>query len=313
MEQSQHPQIREIEADESDIRLDLYLAKACPELSRSLLQKLIAGGSVSVNRNPARASKKLKLGDRIVVAIPVPGPAVLDRQDIPFELVYSDTDFIVINKPAGLTVHPGPGHGSGTLVNALIKEFPDLEVFGSSLRPGIVHRLDKDTSGLMVIARNENARQHMIAQFKSQLVKKRYLVLVKGRLLPLHGIIDAPIGRHPSQRQRMAVVSAGRNARTLYRVKKHFSGYTLVEAEIETGRTHQIRVHFAAIGYPVAGDSTYGVNVPFINRQFLHACRLEFKPIKGEKSHVFTSDLPEDLQRALLTLEDRSVVKKGLC
>jgi 23S rRNA pseudouridine1911/1915/1917 synthase len=219
----------------------------------------------------------------------------------------------VINKPAGLTVHPGPGHESGTLVNALIKEFPDLEVFGSSLRPGIVHRLDKDTSGLMVIARNENARQHMVAQFKSQLVKKRYLVLVKGRLLPLHGIIDAPIGRHPAQRQRMAVVSAGRNARTVYRVKKHLRGYTLVEAEIETGRTHQIRVHFAAIGYPVAGDNTYGVKVPFVNRQFLHACRLEFKPMEAEKSHVFNSDLPGDLRQALQTLEDRRVIGEGLC
>ncbi len=299
MTQSREQQIKELEAAITGQRLDKFLAEAYPELSRTQIQKLIDNGLVTVNQKAARPSFKLKAGDRVLMAVPLPGPAVLEPQEIPFELIYEDFDFIVINKPAGLTVHPAPGHTSGTLVNALINKFPDLERFGASLRPGIVHRLDKDTSGLMVIARHEKASRHLISQFKSRTVRKSYLLLVKGRLVPVTGAIDAPIGRHPSDRRRMAVVSTGREARTNYHVKQYLDGYTLVEADIETGRTHQIRVHFAAIGYPVVGDSTYGIKSPLLHRQFLHSYRLEFRPITGNGTHTFTCDLPSDLKNAL--------------
>ena len=258
-------------------RLDKYLAKNYPELTRTYIQKLIESGNVTVNGRAARAALQLKLKDHIEITIPPPEPAVVLPEDIPFGLIYEDEDVIVINKPAGLTVHPAPGHSRHTLVNALIKRFPDLEGFGGSMRPGIVHRLDKDTSGLMVIARNEMARQSLINQFKSRSVKKCYLVLIKGKLEPSKGAIDAPIGRDPSDRKRMAVVSKGRNARTDYRVLKYLDGYTLVEANIQTGRTHQIRVHFKAIGYPVVGDAVYGVKSNLIKRQFLHAHYLEIQ------------------------------------
>ena len=292
-------QIRQVEASVTGQRLDKFLVETCPDLSRSQIQILIADGLVSVNGKSARPSHKLSTGNKVIISVPTPAQATLEPQEIPFELIYEDSDFIVINKPAGLTVHPAPGHASGTLVNALINKFPDLNEFGASLRPGIVHRLDKDTSGLMVTARNEQARQHLIGEFKSRSVRKSYFVLVKGRLEPKTGAIEAPIGRHPSDRKRMAIVSNGREARTSYRVIKYLNGYTLVEAEIETGRTHQIRVHFAGIGYPVAGDSVYGVKSPVLNRQFLHSHRLEFRAMTGHRIHVFTCGLPDDLERAL--------------
>jgi 23S rRNA pseudouridine1911/1915/1917 synthase len=283
-------------------RLDKFLSKNYPELTRTYIQKLIENGSVTVNGRAARAALQLKLKDLIEITIPPPEPVVVLPEDIPFEIVYEDRDVIVINKPAGLTVHPAPGHASHTLVNALIKRFPDLEGFGGSMRPGIVHRLDKDTSGLMVIVRNEMARQNLINQFKSRSVKKCYMVLVKGKLEPSKGAIDAPIGRDPSDRKRMAVVSKGRNARTDYRVLKYIDGYTLVEANIQTGRTHQIRVHFKAIGYPVVGDAVYGVKSSLIKRQFLHACYLEFTLPSGNLLRAFTCELPDDLKQALKTL-----------
>jgi len=283
-------------------RLDKFLSKNYPELTRTYIQKLIENGSVTVNGRAARAALQLKLKDLIEITIPPPEPVVVLPEDIPFEIVYEDRDVIVINKPAGLTVHPAPGHASHTLVNALIKRFPDLEGFGGSMRPGIVHRLDKDTSGLMVIVRNEMARQNLINQFKSRSVKKCYMVLVKGKLEPSKGAIDAPIGRDPSDRKRMAVVSKGRNSRTDYRVLKYIDGYTLVEANIQTGRTHQIRVHFKAIGYPVVGDAVYGVKSSLIKRQFLHACYLEFTLPSGNLLRAFTCELPDDLKQALKTL-----------
>ncbi len=293
---------RSLEAAGPVGRLDKFLSKNYPELTRTYIQKLIENGSVTVNGRAARAALQLKLKDLIEITIPPPEPVVVLPEDIPFEIVYEDRDVIVINKPAGLTVHPAPGHASHTLVNALIKRFPDLEGFGGSMRPGIVHRLDKDTSGLMVIVRNEMARQNLINQFKSRSVKKCYMVLVKGKLEPSKGAIDAPIGRDPSDRKRMAVVSKGRNARTDYRVLKYIDGYTLVEANIQTGRTHQIRVHFKAIGYPVVGDAVYGVKSSLIKRQFLHACYLEFTLPSGNLLRAFTCELPDDLKQALKTL-----------
>jgi 23S rRNA pseudouridine1911/1915/1917 synthase len=263
-------------------------------------------GKISVNGQAARPALKLKEDDVIDIILPPAAPESIVPEHILFEVVYEDADLIVINKPAGLAVHPAPGHPGHTLVNALLQRFPDLKVFGNSLRPGIVHRLDKDTSGLMVIARNEPARQNLLEQFKSRTVVKGYQVLVKGTLTPATGAIDAPIGRNPNNRKRMAVVSNGKPARTDYRVLKHIQGCTLLDARIHTGRTHQIRVHFAAIGYPVLGDPVYGVKSALLRRQFLHSYYLQFKSPVSNEPLTFKIELPEDLSLAMHLLSIRT-------
>ncbi len=305
MSQGQGPEKRTFEVSEGATRLDKFLADACPDITRSQIQKLIQTGNVTVNAVSERPSHKLKTGDHIAILIPAPEPTSLIPEDIPFDVVYEDPDIVIINKPAGLAVHPAPGHPGHTLANALLKRFPDLAGFGASLRPGIVHRLDKDTSGLMVIARNEKARLFLVNEFKSRTVKKCYIVLVRGKLLPERGAIDAPIGRDPANRKRMAIVSKGREARTDYRVIEHLDGYSLVEARIQTGRTHQIRVHFAAIGHPVFGDPVYGVKSPLLGRQFLHAYCLELKLPSSGQTRSFTLDLPGDLKKVLRELARR--------
>jgi 23S rRNA pseudouridine1911/1915/1917 synthase len=258
-----------------------------------------------VNGYGAKASQKLNTGDKISINLPPPEPTSLIAEPIPLNIVYEDSDLIVLDKPAGLTVHPAPGHTSHTLVNALLAHCPELASFGNSPRPGIVHRLDKDTSGLMIIAKNSSAQQNLINQFKTHSVSKRYLALVKGKLTPTRGIIEAPIGRHPVNRKRMAVVTSGRQAKTNYRVKEYLDNYTLLEVTIETGRTHQIRVHLSAIGYPVVGDSVYGIKSAHIKRQFLHAYRIGFHlPASGEYKE-FICELPHDLKQAL------ELIKKG--
>lgn len=306
MKQSQEPEIRRLKTEFAGSRLDKYISDACPDLTRSHIQKLIESGNIRVNGLAARSALKLKQADLIDIILPVPEPPGVVPEDILFEVVYEDNDLIVINKPAGLPVHPAPGHHSHTMVNALLKRFPDLEIFGSSLRPGIVHRLDKDTSGLMVVARNEMARLDLMEQFKSRTVEKGYLVLVKGKLMPVTGAIDAPVGRNPSDRKRMAVVSSGRPARTDYRVLKYIQGCTLLEAHIHTGRTHQIRVHFAAIGYPVLGDPVYGVKTALLKRQFLHAYSLQFKSPSNHEKLSFNIELSKDLNTALHLLSKRT-------
>lgn len=306
MKQNQEPEIRQLKVTSNGVRLDKYLSEAYPDITRTQIQKLIETGNVTVNGLVARSSFKLKELDIIEISIPSVEPAVIIPEDIPFEIIYEDSDLVVINKPAGLTMYPAPGHASHTLVNALLQRFPDLEIFGSSLRPGIVHRLDKDTSGLMVIARNEIARQDLLSQFKSHMVTKCYLVLLKGKLTPGTGAIEAPIGRDPANRQRMAVVSSGRPARTDYKVLKYINGCSLVEARIRTGRTHQIRVHFAAIGFPVLGDPIYGMKTALLRRQFLHSCYLQFKLPGNGETLSFKCDLPDDLNMALHLLGKRT-------
>jgi 23S rRNA pseudouridine1911/1915/1917 synthase len=286
-------------ADKPGARLDKYLGETCPELSRTHAQKLITDGLVTVNGRVARASARLNAGDRIDFTIPPEAPSHLTPEDIPLKIIYEDSDLMVIDKPAGLAVHPAPGHPGHTLVNAVLAHLPELRENEESLRPGVVHRLDKDTSGLIIVAKNRLAQANLAAQFKSRAVNKYYKVLVKGRLTPEAGIIEANIGRDPRHRQRMAVVEKGREARTEYRVIKYLGDYTLLEIKPETGRTHQIRVHLAAIGFPVVGDATYGVPSPHIARQFLHAGKMGFKlPSTGEWVE-FDSPLPEDLERAL--------------
>jgi len=303
MDQNRKPEKKTLEVEADGVRLDKYLAASPIGLTRSYLQKLIEEGCVLVNGQAARPAAKLKRGDRVEIVIPPAEPVQLAAEDIPFEVIYEDIDLAVINKPAGLTVYPAPGHPSHTLVNAMLRRFPDLSVFGDSPRPGIVHRLDKDTSGLMVIARNEQARLNLVEQFKSRSVIKKYLVLVKGKTVPERGAIDAPIGRDPADRKRMAVVSRGRQARTDYRVERYINGYSLLDVHIQTGRTHQIRVHFAAIGYPVVGDRVYGVKSALLSRQFLHAYFLEIMlPVSGQ-ARSFTCGLPDDLSNALASIQ----------
>ena len=285
--------------DDSGIRLDKYVSQQCPELSRTHVQKLIGDGYIRVNDHATKPGLKLNAGDRVTVTIPPTPPSTLSPEDIPLSILYEDDDLLVIDKPAGLAVHPAPGHPSHTVVNAILSHFPHLTDTGDSLRPGIVHRLDKDTSGVMLVAKNNEAQANLTEQFKSHSVVKVYVVLVRGHLTPESGIIEAPIGRDPGNRKRMAVVSKGKDARTEYQVVKYMGDYTLLEVRTETGRTHQIRVHLSAIGYPVVGDPVYGVKSPHVSRQFMHACRLGFKqPSTGEYIEL-ESELAPDLAQAL--------------
>jgi len=286
-------------ADKTGVRLDKYVSEKCLELSRTHAQKLITDGYITVNDRVVKVGFKLNIGDRVNITIPPTAPSPLSPEAIPLNILYEDADLLVIDKPAGLTVHPAPGHPNHTLINAVLSHSPELAEISNSLRPGVVHRLDKDTSGVMVVAKNDKTRLELMQQFEAHSVVKVYQALVKGQLTPEDGIIEAPIGRDSHNRKRMAVVTEGRAARTQYHVIKYMGNYTLLEVRTETGRTHQIRVHLSAIGYPVVGDTTYGVKSDYLSRQFLHACRLGFKlPSTGEYVE-FTSDLPPDLAQAL--------------
>jgi len=285
---------------EKGVRVDKYVSEHCSDLSRTRAQKLINDGYVRVNGDVARAGFKLDIGDTITVEIPPAEPVLLQPEEIPLTIIYEDDELLVIDKPAGLTVHPAPGHSSHTLVNALLSHLSELPDSGED-RPGIVHRLDKDTSGVMVVAKNVTAQENLMDQFKARTVIKRYQVLVKGHLSPKEGVIEAPVGRDPRHRQQMAVVpeSRGREATTEYTVIGYIGDFTLLEVRPVSGRTHQIRVHLKAIGFPVAGDKVYGVKAAPLNRQFVHASVLGFiLPSTGEYRE-FTSPLPEDLRQAL--------------
>ncbi|MFC2051314.1 RluA family pseudouridine synthase [Chloroflexota bacterium] len=287
--------------DKPGTRLDKYVSEHYTELTRTQIQRLIADGYIKANDHVAKAGLKLNAGDRLTISIPPPTPGSLIPEDIPLNIIYEDDDLLVIDKPTGLTVHPAPGHPTHTLVNAILSHLSNLPDTGDWQRPGIVHRLDKDTSGVMLVAKNSAAHLNLADQFKARSVAKAYLVLVKGRLTPEDGIIEAPIGRDRRHRERMAVVAEdkGREARTQYRVVDYIGNYTLLEVRPETGRTHQIRVHLAAIGYPVVGDKVYGVKSTHLSRQFVHASRIGFHlPSTGEYVE-FASDLPPDLAQAL--------------
>ncbi len=281
------------------IRLDRYISQHYGELSRSYAQQLIKEGWVTVNERVVKASTRLEIGDRVRVELPPAETISLVPEEMELKIVYEDDDLLVIDKPAGLAVHPGAGRSSHTLVNALLAHCPDLAGIKSSLRPGIVHRLDKDTSGLMMVAKSDVAQASLSSQLKAHTVLKKYLALVNGRLAPLSGAIEAPIGRDPRQRKRMAVVSEGKEARTVYRVVRYLGDYTLVEVTLETGRTHQIRVHLSAIGHPVVGDAVYGKRTPFLARPFLHAQILGFKHPRTGQYVEFRSELPAELEEAL--------------
>jgi 23S rRNA pseudouridine1911/1915/1917 synthase len=288
-----HPR-QELVADREGWRLDRYLAEKLPDRSRASLQELIREGFVTVNGRPARPASPLKPGDRVTVELPPPAPTTATAEDIPLTVIYEDEDLAVIDKPAGLTTHPAPGHPAGTLLNALLSRFPELRDSGLD-RPGIVHRLDKDTSGLMVVARSRQAHARLSDQFRNREVTKIYLALVRGCVEPAEGIIEAAIGRHRTQRKKMTVSEQGREARSRFKVIRRFRNHTLLEVRIYTGRTHQIRVHLAAIGHPVIGDATYGAESADFPRQFLHAHRLGFRHPADGREMSFTSELPADL------------------
>lgn len=286
-------------AEITGLRLDKFVGERCPELSRTHAQQLIHSGFITVNGKSAKSSLKLDVGDKVDIVIPPEPPSQLTPENIPLKIVYEDADLLVVDKPAGLPVHPSPGHPAHTLVNAVINYLPSIAKDADSLRPGIVHRLDKDTSGLIIIAKNRLAQANLSQQFKNRIVKKTYITLVQGKITQEKGIIEAAIGRDSSHRQRMAIVAGGREARTEYRVVKYIGNYSLLEIKPETGRTHQIRVHLAAIGFPVVGDVTYGLKSPRLPRQFLHASEITFKLPSTDKEITLKSPLPQDLQQVL--------------
>ena len=291
-------------------RLDTFLAAQIEGWSRARLQRLIENEDVLVNGKLSKASYKLRDGDEIEVDLVVPPADFFTPENIPLEIVYEDETLVVVNKPAGLVVHPAAGTPSGTLANALAYHFQQLP--GTGVRPGIVHRLDRDTSGLLVVAKTEPALENLSDQFRDRTVFKSYVALVHGRVLSNSGKIDQPLARDPSNRTRMAVVRAGRNALTLYRVRQTFDRFTLLDVELKTGRTHQIRVHLAWMKHPVVGDETYGggrdntirdprlrARIRSLNRHFLHAEKLGFKHPKTGEFVKFESQLPPELEDLL--------------
>ena len=289
----------DIRVDVNEPRLDHYLAQMDIGLTRSRIRQLIDSGDVLVNGTAAKPAHRLRHGDRVQVSVPPPRPAVAVPQDMPIDVVYQDSDMVVIDKPAGLAAHPGPGHPDRTLVNGLLALCPDIQGIGGEIRPGIVHRLDKDTSGLMIAAKNERAHHNLSQQIKDRQVEKVYLALAEGVPSPESGVIEVPIGRDPRRRTRMAVTPDGRDSRTGYRVLERAGRFSLLELELYTGRTHQARVHLAWLGHPFLGDATYGRRSTLLPRHFLHAHRLAFAhPATGEPLR-FQSPLPDDLVAAL--------------
>jgi len=288
-------------------RLDIYLVSRLPEFSRSRLQGLIKDGFVRIDGQViTKPSRELELGEQVQLRIPPPAPVGLEGEDIQLDIVFENHDLLVVNKPAGMVVHPSPGHDRGTLVHAVLGHAPDIAGIGGEERPGIVHRLDKDTSGLIVIAKNEQAHRALQDQFRNRSVEKIYLALVDGAPPTPAGRVETPIGRNTSHRKLMGVVplERGRQAVTEYRTLERFPAHTLLEIHPLTGRTHQIRVHLAFLGCPVVGDGVYGKRRPTleIGRQFLHAARLKIA-LPGEATpRDFEARLPDDLLQVLETL-----------
>jgi 23S rRNA pseudouridine1911/1915/1917 synthase len=307
-----------VAAPEADARLDQLLTRRL-NWSRARLQKLLKSGRVMVNGEVRPAAYRVRGGDAVLLSVPPPAPSDLTPEALPLDIVFEDRDLLVVNKPPGLVVHPAPGHRGGTLLNALLHHCPELTEIGETSRPGLVHRLDKDTSGLLVVAKTALAHAALVRQFQAREIGKSYLALVWGRLSAAEGCIEKEVGRHPTQRQKMSAhPRRGKAAVTLWRVRREFPGpLTLVELSPKTGRTHQLRVHLASEGHPVLGDATYGGGVsrlmgappalrslkPLVRRQLLHAWRLALShPRSGEKLK-WEAPPPEDFQAVLNSLE----------
>lgn len=315
-EQEAEALVFRINESEAGIRLDAFLAARIADWSRARLQRLIEDGDVLVNERTAKSSYKLRANDEIEVELTAPAPSSFAPENIPLDIVYEDDDVVVVNKPAGLVVHPAAGVPSGTLANALAYHFQHLPQSAGATRPGIVHRLDRDTSGLIMVAKNEAAHERLTEQFRARQVFKSYVALVHGRVAAESGRIDAPIARDSRNRTRMAVVRNGRPSLSLYRVRRRYERFTLLDVEIKTGRTHQIRVHLQWLKHPVVADPVYGggrdnsvtdarlrARIKALGRQFLHAEHLGFHhPHTGEVMH-FKSPLPRELAEFLEHLE----------
>ena len=313
--QSAQEHRRWIVADGQEGRLDRHVAVEL-ETSRSRAASLVEEGRVQVDGRPARKSQHVCAGQRVDARVRPPPPVAAEPEDIPIAVVFEDADLVVVDKPAGLVVHPAPGHPSGTLVNALLHQVGELSGVGGAWRPGIVHRLDRDTSGLMVVAKSERAHRELSRALQERSVGRRYLTALWGRLPDSAATVDRPVGRHPRDRVRMAVVAGGRPAQTRFRVLERWRAACLCEAKLGTGRTHQIRVHAASVGHPVVGDAVYGAArergfqgpdgqwaralAQRTPRQFLHACRLEFAHPASGAPMAFESPLPPCLERVRL-------------
>jgi len=282
-------------------RLDKAIAVHVPDLSRATAQRLIKAGVVTVNGRLSKPSYRVQVGDEVVVRVPAEVPASVVPEHIPLDIIYEDDALLVVDKPAGMVVHPAYGHASGTLVNAVLAHCPKIVDVGGPDRAGVVHRLDKDTSGLILVAKDEEVRAALQRQFKRRQVAKTYLALVEGQVQPREGVIEAPVGRDKRQRKKMAVVRSGRDARTLYRAIERFADHTLLEVRPHTGRTHQVRVHLAWLGYPVVGDVIYGRRRQRLlrGRHFLHAARLRFIHPTTKEEVELEAPLPPELAAVL--------------
>ena len=298
-----------VQVTDAGLRLDRFLTDKAGGPSRSQIRKLIDQGLVQVNGRQVKAGYLVRVGDNIQLQIPPPKPIELKAQAIPLDILYEDADIIVINKPPGMVVHPAVGNYEGTLVNALLAHCKDLSGIGGTLRPGIVHRLDKDTSGVMVAVKNDLAHIALSAQIKDRTAERWYLALVHGNIRIDEALIDAPIARHPINRKQMAVMETGRQARTWYCVQERFGQHTLVECRLETGRTHQIRVHMAYIRHPVVGDPVYSGHrdQQGMIRQALHAYHLGFRHPRTAEPLSFSVPLPSDMAEILDKLRSKTV------
>ena len=293
--------------EDAGLRLDAFLAQRLPDLSRSRIQQLLEQGCILVEGKPGKKNRRLTPGERILLDLPEPAEADPEPEEIPLDILFEDEDLLVINKPKGMVVHPAPGHESGTLVNALLHHCGDsLSGIGGVKRPGIVHRLDKDTSGLMLAAKTDRAHASLAAQLGDHSLHRVYAALLIGTPRPAEGVVDLPVGRHPRDRKKMAAgVPGGRSAVTHYRVLESFPGYSYAECVLETGRTHQIRVHMASLGHPVAGDPLYGGKCTLpLSSQCLHAREICFRhPVTGEDM-TFSCPLPPEFSAVLQKLRD---------
>ena len=288
-------------------RIDKVLTSLEPEITRSQLKNLINDGHVTVNGQAVKPKYKVQAGDKISLVKPEPQSLELTPENIPLDIVYEDDDMIVVNKPQGMVVHPAPGHPDHTLVNALLYHSP-LSTINGTFRPGIVHRIDKDTSGLLMVAKNDLAHQSLAEQLRNKTNKREYLALVYGQIKEDEGTIDAPLGRNPQDRKKQAVVKSGRHAVTHFKVVKRYDNFTLVKCILETGRTHQIRVHMKYIGHPLVGDPLYGPRkVIGKNGQFLHAALLGFKHPRTGEEMVFEAPLPEKKKKMLDKLDKQQL------
>ncbi|MDX9745169.1 MAG: RluA family pseudouridine synthase [Syntrophales bacterium] len=310
-----------VSPEEEGLRLDLFVAAKAPELSRSQVKRMIEEGNVRINTVQAdKAGARLRDRDRVDFTVQPARPWEVVAENIPLQILYEDQNLLVMNKPAGMVVHPSPGHREGTLVNALLHHCDDLSGIGGVVRPGIVHRLDKDTSGVLLVAKNDETHRHLSRQFKGHHVKKTYKALVFGNPAENEGTIALPVGRHPENRKKMSIRShRGKEAVSHWRVMRRYGDVSLLDVEIETGRTHQIRVHLSAIGHPVVGDRVYGgggriksvrdttlrARLDAFPRQALHAWRIAFLHPALDEEMIFSAPLTDDLQGILCYLESK--------